>query len=56
MKSGTSKSGVPHELEAIVKNDDNRLCVDCGTKGPRWASVNLGYVILIVRDDHLLGC
>jgi hypothetical protein len=44
-KSGTSKSGLPVELEAITKNEDNRFCADCASKGPRWASVNLGYVV-----------
>jgi hypothetical protein len=39
------KSGLPAELEAIVRSDDNKFCVDCGAKGPRWASVNLGYAI-----------
>ena len=44
MKSGVNKSGVAAELEPIVRNEDNRFCADCGAKGPRWASVNLGYV------------
>ncbi len=47
-KSGTSKSGVPAELEAIVRNEDNRFCADCGSKGPRWASVNLGYALIYI--------
>ena len=42
-----SKSGLAPELEAIIKSDDNKFCVDCGAKGPRWASVNLGYVLMI---------
>lgn len=47
MRTTASKSGVAPELEAIVRNDDNRYCADCGAKGPRWASVNLGYVNIL---------
>ncbi|KAL2334355.1 hypothetical protein Fmac_015568 [Flemingia macrophylla] len=32
-------------LEGLVKLPDNRECADCGTKAPRWASVNLGIFI-----------
>ncbi|WCJ26951.1 ARF-GAP domain 5 [Euphorbia peplus] len=32
-------------LEGIVKLPENRECADCKTKGPRWASVNLGIFI-----------
>ena len=42
MRSG-SKSGVPATLECLIKSDDNKYCADCEAKGPRWASVNLGY-------------
>ncbi len=38
------KMNIAQQLDSIVKNEDNRYCVDCGAKGPRWASVNLGYV------------
>jgi hypothetical protein len=48
-KSGPSKSGVPAELEGIIRNEDNKFCADCGCKGPRWASVNLGYVNIETR-------
>ncbi|XP_047182563.1 probable ADP-ribosylation factor GTPase-activating protein AGD15 isoform X2 [Vigna umbellata] len=34
-------------LEALVKLPDNRECADCGTKAPRWASVNLGIFICL---------
>ena len=29
-------------LTAVLKLDENRRCVDCGSRGPTWASVNLG--------------
>ncbi|XP_021758733.1 probable ADP-ribosylation factor GTPase-activating protein AGD5 [Chenopodium quinoa] len=32
-------------LEGLLKLPDNRECADCKTKGPRWASVNLGIFI-----------
>ncbi|KAI5673878.1 hypothetical protein M9H77_14242 [Catharanthus roseus] len=32
-------------LEALVKLPENRECADCGTKAPRWASINLGIFI-----------
>ncbi|GAB2277897.1 hypothetical protein Dimus_039256 [Dionaea muscipula] len=32
-------------LEGLLKLPENRDCADCKTKGPRWASVNLGIFI-----------
>ncbi|KAK8542712.1 hypothetical protein V6N13_136732 [Hibiscus sabdariffa] len=32
-------------LEGLLKNPENRECADCKSKGPRWASVNLGVFI-----------
>ncbi|CAE6239992.1 unnamed protein product [Arabidopsis arenosa] len=32
-------------LEELLKHPENRECADCKTKGPRWASVNLGIFI-----------
>ncbi|CAK9141787.1 unnamed protein product [Ilex paraguariensis] len=32
-------------LEGILKLSENRECADCKSKGPRWASVNLGIFI-----------
>ncbi|KAK1407073.1 hypothetical protein QVD17_38684 [Tagetes erecta] len=32
-------------LEGLLKLPENRECADCKTKGPRWASVNLGIFI-----------
>ena len=31
-----------------MKDDENKYCVDCDSKGPRWASWNLG-VFLCIR-------
>jgi len=35
-------------LNGILKEEDNKYCVDCDSKGPRWASWNLG-VFLCIR-------
>ncbi|XP_037075440.1 stromal membrane-associated protein 1-like [Pollicipes pollicipes] len=35
-------------LTGMLKDDDNKYCVDCDAKGPRWASWNLG-VFLCIR-------
>lgn len=35
-------------LGAMLKDEDNKYCVDCDSKGPRWASWNLG-VFLCIR-------
>ncbi|GAB2284567.1 hypothetical protein Dimus_019022 [Dionaea muscipula] len=32
-------------LEGLLKLPENRECADCKTKGPRWASVNLGIFV-----------
>jgi stromal membrane-associated protein len=31
----------------MLKSSDNKYCADCGVKGPRWASTNLGIFICI---------
>lgn len=35
-------------IESLLKQDDNKYCVDCDAKGPRWASWNIG-VFLCIR-------
>ena len=34
-------------LSKLLKIEFNKYCADCGIKGPRWASVNLGIFICI---------
>lgn len=34
-------------LASLLKDDDNKYCVDCDAKGPRWASWNLGIFLCI---------
>ncbi|XP_077302846.1 stromal membrane-associated protein 1 isoform X2 [Arctopsyche grandis] len=35
------------ELTKLLKDDDNKYCVDCDAKGPRWASWNIGIFLCI---------
>ncbi|KAL1567101.1 ADP-ribosylation factor GTPase-activating protein AGD5-like [Salvia divinorum] len=47
-KAGVSKElNAKHRkiLEGLLKLPENRECADCKSKGPRWASVNLGIFI-----------
>lgn len=34
-------------LTKMLQDDDNKYCVDCDSKGPRWASWNLGIFLCI---------
>ncbi|XP_075238376.1 stromal membrane-associated protein 1-like [Lycorma delicatula] len=34
-------------LTQMLRDDDNKYCVDCDAKGPRWASWNLGIFLCI---------
>ncbi|KAL3519661.1 hypothetical protein ACH5RR_017810 [Cinchona calisaya] len=53
MNTGNGKASVSKELnakhikilEGLLKLPENRDCADCKSKGPRWASVNLGIFI-----------
>ncbi|KAI8525415.1 hypothetical protein RHMOL_Rhmol13G0229000 [Rhododendron molle] len=47
-KAGVSKElNAKHRkmLDGLLKLPENRECADCKSKGPRWASVNLGIFI-----------
>jgi len=34
-------------LAQMLRDEDNKYCVDCDAKGPRWASWNLGIFLCI---------
>ena len=34
-------------LTALLKQEENRRCADCGSRGPTWASVNLGVFVCL---------
>lgn len=34
-------------LSQLLRDEDNKYCVDCDAKGPRWASWNLGIFLCI---------
>ncbi|TMW66706.1 hypothetical protein Poli38472_014018 [Pythium oligandrum] len=34
-------------LDELTKREENKFCADCGCRGPRWASINLGVFICI---------
>ena len=40
---------------SCFQDEDNKYCVDCDNKGPRWASWNLGLFLCIrwVSDEHV---
>eukprot|EP00397_Hematodinium_sp_SG-2012_P002667 GEMP01002675.1.p1 GENE.GEMP01002675.1~~GEMP01002675.1.p1 ORF type:complete len:574 (+),score=138.09 GEMP01002675.1:113-1834(+) len=46
------KCAVNPELEPILEITYNQLCADCGARGPRWASVNLGIFFCIDCSGH----
>ncbi|KAI8834487.1 Arf GTPase activating protein, partial [Chytridium lagenaria] len=35
-------------IQELLASSDNTSCADCGERGPRWASINLG-VFLCIR-------
>lgn len=34
-------------LSTLLRQEDNRRCADCGSRGPTWASVNLGVFVCL---------
>ena len=34
-------------LSALLKQEENRRCADCSSRGPTWASVNLGVFVCL---------
>ncbi|KAI8923503.1 putative GTPase activating protein for Arf-domain-containing protein [Entophlyctis helioformis] len=34
-------------IQEMLALPENQLCADCGTRGPRWASVNIGCFLCI---------
>lgn len=34
-------------LSALLRQEENRRCADCGSRGPTWASVNLGVFVCL---------
>jgi len=47
MKSRNSTAEVKKILDDCLKLPGNRLCAECGSKQPRWASTNLGVFVCI---------
>lgn len=53
-RKNTAETDAKHSkiLSDLLTKECNKVCVDCNTKGPRWASVNLG-VFLCIRCSGL---
>jgi len=47
-KDRVAQEKVQTILTSMLRDEDNKYCVDCDSKGPRWASWNLG-VFLCIR-------
>ncbi|KAI3650476.1 hypothetical protein MP228_003957 [Amoeboaphelidium protococcarum] len=50
--SAKEKGNYEKELQEMLRDQENAKCGDCGQKGPRWASYNLG-VFLCIRCGGL---
>lgn len=47
MTDAQTQAKLKKRIEAIVKLPENSTCADCGKRGPRWASANLGIFMCI---------
>ncbi|XVE52283.1 hypothetical protein DITRI_Ditri02bG0110300 [Diplodiscus trichospermus] len=46
-KDSSRSTGPQERLERFLKDSGNRICADCGSPDPKWASLNLGVLICI---------
>ncbi|RWR74666.1 putative ADP-ribosylation factor GTPase-activating protein AGD11 [Cinnamomum micranthum f. kanehirae] len=46
-QTSNSNAGTKKRLEDILSQPANRICADCGSPDPKWASLNLGVFICI---------
>ena len=44
---GSSDEACRKRLAKLLKLPENKFCADCGVKGARWASINLGIFVCI---------
>ncbi|OWZ19488.1 hypothetical protein PHMEG_0006265 [Phytophthora megakarya] len=46
-KAPDDQTKLKKQLNELMKLEENKFCADCGCRGPRWASINLGVFICI---------